>query len=64
MSLARLLLRKEHVSIEIEDLARETARLFGYRRITQKVREPMKRGLERLAGQGRAETEGETIRLP
>ena len=30
----------EHVSIELEDLARETARVFGYRRFTDKVRAP------------------------
>jgi hypothetical protein len=61
---AASVLLREHVSIDVEDLARETARLFGYRRITEKVRGPMEAGVRRLAEQGRARLEGERIRLP
>ena len=54
----------EHVSIEIEDLARETARVFGYRRINDKVRAPMEAGIRLLAEQGGAILEEQRIRLP
>ena len=54
----------EHVSIEVEDLARETARIFGYRRITDKVRTPMEAGVRLLAERGGAVLEEGRIRLP
>ena len=54
----------EHVSIEMEDLARETARVFGYRRITDKVLEPMRAGVSLLAEKGAAIREEQRIRLP
>ncbi len=52
-------LLKEHVGIDRDDLARETARLFGYRRITEKVHEAMRRGVDQLLARGDAlEEEG------
>ncbi len=54
----------EHVSIEVEDLARETARVFGFRRITDKVRAPMEAGVRLLAERGGGILEEGRIRLP
>jgi hypothetical protein len=54
----------EHISIGTEDLARETARLFGYRRFTEKVRTSMEAGVEFLIRRGTAIRDGETVRLP
>ena len=52
-------LLKEHVGIERDDLAKETARLFGYRRITEKVHAAMRPGVDRLLARGDAvEEEG------
>lgn len=57
-------LLSEHVSIEVEDLARETARVFGFRRITDKVRAPMEEGVRLLAERGGGVLEEGRIRLP
>jgi len=57
-------LLEEHISIEIEDLARETARVFGFRRITDKVRTPMEAGVRLLGEKENAIVEENRIRLP
>ena len=61
---ARALL-KEHVGIAKDDLARETARLFGYRRITEKVARAMGAGVDQLLLRGDAvEVEGKLRPAP
>jgi len=54
----------EHLSIELDDLARETALLFGYRRVTEKVQAPMEAGVRLLVARGGAILEEGRVRLP
>ncbi|MFV1958249.1 MAG: hypothetical protein ACC662_02425, partial [Planctomycetota bacterium] len=51
---AAAVLLHEHVGIAFEDLARETARVFGFRRYTKKVAGPMEKGVRLLLEQGGA----------
>ncbi len=57
-------LLKEHIAIDLEDLARETSRLFGYRRFTDKVRGPMETGVRLLVERGGAKLDGSRVELP
>ncbi len=57
-------LLKEHIAIDLEDLARETSRLFGYRRFTDKVRGPMETGVRLLVERGGARLDGSRVELP
>jgi very-short-patch-repair endonuclease len=43
-----------HVSLPLDDLVRETARLLGYQRLGRRVRDSMQRGVEHLVASGRA----------
>ena len=59
---ARVLAR--HVALSAEDLARETARQFGFGRLGNQVRSVMDAGIARLVQQGRAVMQQDRVRLP
>ena len=54
-------LLRSHLSLPVEDLARETARLFGFARLGSALRERMMAGLQLLFDQELAEREGDAI---
>lgn len=57
-------LLRQHQALAADDLAREAARCFGITRLGTVVRAVMATGLEDLVQSGRAERDGELLRLP
>ena len=50
-----------HISISQEDLARETARVFGITRLGNKVRSSLEEGIELMKKNGRCRVDGENL---
>jgi len=55
---------RQHHALAVDDLARETARCFGIKRLGSVVRQVMEAALSRLITDGECEIEGATVRLP
>ncbi len=53
-----------HISLSQEDLARETANLFGVKRLTAKMRPYFDEGIELIKKNGRCRVEGENLIKP
>lgn len=53
----------QNISLELEDLLRETARRFGYRRVTPKTIDGIAPGIEVLIQRGICEVEGQRVSL-
>lgn len=56
-------LLESHMSAPLEELVRETARLFGFQRVGSVVDERMRKGIEHLVHSRRARLEGESVVL-
>ena len=54
---------ESHMSAPLDELVRETARLFGFQRVGRVVQERIRKGIERLVERGIARLEGEVIAL-
>ena len=54
---------RKSIRMPAEDLARETARLFGFQRMGTKVSKRMHAGISRLIEDGRAAHKGEQVVL-
>jgi hypothetical protein len=51
------------VGIDTEEAAVEVARLFGFGRTTEAMRDPIARAVSRLVGRARVERAGEYLRV-
>jgi very-short-patch-repair endonuclease len=58
---AALHLLEGHLSAPVDELVRETARLFGFQRVGRLVDERMRAGIETLVGRGAARMDGEMV---
>jgi very-short-patch-repair endonuclease len=56
-------LLEHHMSAPLDELVRETARLFGFQRVGRVVDERIRKGIEALVERGIARLEGEVIAL-
>jgi hypothetical protein len=56
-------LLEHHMSAPLDEVVRETARLFGFQRVGRVVDERIQKGIESLVGRGIARLEGEVIAL-
>jgi len=57
-------LLSQHISLPLDDLVRETARLFGYQRTGQRVEPAMRRGIALLLTRQMAREEGGMVIQP
>jgi hypothetical protein len=60
---AALHLLESHLSAPLDELIRETARLFGFQRVGRVVDERIRRGIEALVQSGRARREEGSVVL-
>ena len=52
------------ISIEVVDLVRETARLFGYQRVGRQIDEDLQQAIDLLVAQERGIRDGDRVVLP